>query len=194
MRNDFNNSADHDYFISVNDKGDRTWWLHGVRHRHDGPAEEFASGARVWWLNGEKHREDGPAEEHADGAKTWWFHGQRHRDDGPAYIDKNGWVKAWYRHGKMHRDGGPAMEAEPLKWWKKDDKLHREDGPAFEHPDPAYSKWYIDGIELKPHEVAQRLSLLGQRVAEAMQPANGVAAPATARFRSKTSHKVPVPA
>lgn len=214
MRDDFNNNADTDYFISTNHDGDRTWWLHGVRHRHDGPAEELADGtkiwwhegrkhrvdgpaevradgSRIWWFNDEKHRLDGPAEENADGSTTWWRNGQKHRDDGPAHEGEGGALKIWYRHGKEHRDDGPAMVFGELKWWKQNGKLHREDGPAFEHPDPAYNEWYIDGIKLTPAEVAEREAALLQREVQVITAVfargsfGGLAAPVTARFKSR---------
>ena len=33
----------------------------GMRHREDGPAEEYTNGDKFWWKNGKLHREDGPS-------------------------------------------------------------------------------------------------------------------------------------
>jgi hypothetical protein len=37
--------------------GRREWWLHGKRHREDGPAIEWPDGYRSWWLNGVRQPE-----------------------------------------------------------------------------------------------------------------------------------------
>ena len=79
--------------------GTKGWWLHGKRHREDGPAVERASGTKEWWLHGKWHREDGPAFEYANGAKEWFLHGNRHREDGPAIEDADG-DKVWCLNGK----------------------------------------------------------------------------------------------
>jgi len=86
----------------LNEYGAKEWWLHGKRHREDGPAFEFADGSKSWWLHGKPHREDGPAFEWADGDKQWFLHGKRHREDGPA-IEGAGGTKEWYLHDeKVH--------------------------------------------------------------------------------------------
>jgi hypothetical protein len=60
----------------VNDRGDKTWFLNGKRHREDGPAYEGADGTKWWLFNGKLHREDGPAVERSGGGKEWWFNGK----------------------------------------------------------------------------------------------------------------------
>ena len=79
----------------VDKYGTKRWYLHGSRHREDGPAVEYAGGAKEWWLHGKRHREDGPAYEYADGTKEWSLHGNRHREDGPAREWVNG-RKEWF--------------------------------------------------------------------------------------------------
>ena len=56
--------------------GSKEWYLHGERHRTDGPAVEQADGSKVWFLNDKLHRTDGPAIEYADGSKAWYLHGE----------------------------------------------------------------------------------------------------------------------
>ena len=58
----------------------KTWWLHGKRHREDGPAIEWANGVKAWYLHGKQHREDGPAYEGEDGYKEWWLNDNYYRD------------------------------------------------------------------------------------------------------------------
>jgi hypothetical protein len=76
------------------------------------------AGNKCWWLNNRIHREDGPAIESANGHKSWYLYGDCHRIDGPAieYADGDAW---WYSEGKLHRADGPAVEyADGRKgWW-----------------------------------------------------------------------------
>ena len=65
------------YEVRVYPDGDKYWFLHGKRHREDGPAVELADGTKQWWLNDKRHREDGPAREWADGQKQWWLHDEK---------------------------------------------------------------------------------------------------------------------
>ena len=58
----------------VNKWGHKEWYLHGKRHREDGPAIEYTHGRKGWFLNGKRHREDGPAIEYHDGSKRWYLH------------------------------------------------------------------------------------------------------------------------
>ena len=44
-----------------------------IRHRHDGPAIEYANGDKEWYVDNKRHRHDGPAIEWADGSKSWWY-------------------------------------------------------------------------------------------------------------------------
>ena len=66
-----------EYTVMVYDDGYKAWYLNGVLHREDGPAEEWADGDKWWYLNGELHREEGPAIEGADGSKEWWLNGEQ---------------------------------------------------------------------------------------------------------------------
>ena len=65
-----------EYTVRVYDSGTKSWWLHGVSHREDGPAIERGDGSKEWFLNDKLHREDGPAIERADGYKEWWLNGE----------------------------------------------------------------------------------------------------------------------
>ena len=80
--------------------GGKTWFLHGRRHRADGPAVEYADGGKQWYRRGERHRTDGPAIERADGHKEWFLHGKLHRTDGPAIEWADG-SKTWYVDGEQ---------------------------------------------------------------------------------------------
>jgi hypothetical protein len=44
--------------IVENNNGDKYWYLKGMLHRVDGPAEEWAGGSKQWWLNGEYMTEE----------------------------------------------------------------------------------------------------------------------------------------
>jgi len=46
-----------------------------IRHRLDGPANEYANGRKEWVANGTLHRLNGPAIEDADGCKLWCVDG-----------------------------------------------------------------------------------------------------------------------
>jgi hypothetical protein len=65
-------------------------------------------GDKYWYLHGHVHREDGPAFERIDGTTGWLIHGEYHREDGPAYESSD--TKMWYRHNLLHREDGPAIE------------------------------------------------------------------------------------
>ena len=87
------------YEVTVDDNGNKFWYLNGKRHRTDGPAMEYADGDKLWYLNGNLHRTDGPAIEYADGSKAWYLNGKCHRTDGPAVEFADG-TKYWYLNGK----------------------------------------------------------------------------------------------
>jgi hypothetical protein len=69
------------YEVTVDDDGERKWYLNGKRHREDGPAVERDDGYKLWWINGQLHREDGPAVEHANGNKAWYLNGKKLTED-----------------------------------------------------------------------------------------------------------------
>jgi hypothetical protein len=64
------------YTVTVDDNGDKHWWLDGKRHRVDGPAIEHADGSKRWYLHDKLHRVDGPAIEWASGGKRWYLDGK----------------------------------------------------------------------------------------------------------------------
>lgn len=53
------------------------WYIHGVRHRVDGPAYYNSQGYKEWIRNGKCHREDGPAVIHTDGSCEWYINGKQ---------------------------------------------------------------------------------------------------------------------
>lgn len=86
--------------IVIRKNGDRAWWLNGMRHREDGPAEICADGSQMWWLNDKRHRDDGPAAILSNGTYVWAKNGKWHRDDGPAIIFPDG-LKMWYNDDRV---------------------------------------------------------------------------------------------
>ena len=62
--------------FSINEFGDKEWYLNGNLHREDGPAVEYISGTKYWYINGLLHREDGPACEYFHGIKEWYYQGK----------------------------------------------------------------------------------------------------------------------
>lgn len=67
----------------------------GKLHREDGPAVIFDNGDTRWYLHGERHRLDGPAMEHK-GSKFWFRNDKLHREDGPAVESKNPMIPSGY--------------------------------------------------------------------------------------------------
>jgi len=105
--------------MTTTSDGAKMWYLHGKRHREDGPAIEWANGTKSWFINGKLHREDGPATEYADGQKRWYLHNKRHREDGPAIEYADG-TKSWFINGKHCADISAWAEA----------VLHHQNKPA----------------------------------------------------------------
>lgn len=62
----------------------------------DGPAIIRSNGSKEWWLHGKRHRIDGPAVE-SSVQNEWWFYGKRHRAYGPAI--KGNISESHYIHG-----------------------------------------------------------------------------------------------
>jgi hypothetical protein len=46
------------YEVIVYPNGDKAWFLNGLRHREDGPAEEYSTGTKAWCLNNESLTEE----------------------------------------------------------------------------------------------------------------------------------------
>lgn len=123
--------------------GRKCWYMHDKRHRVDGPAVEHRNGDKEWYIDDKLHRVDGPAVEKANGDKGWYVDGQLHRTDGPAkeLQDRN----EWYYRGVLHRSGAPAIEyADGHREWYVAGKLHRDNGPAYEHP-CGIGEYYLEG-------------------------------------------------
>lgn len=76
------------------------YFLHGVRHRVDGPAGDDN------WTDSFSHNVSQP----------WYYGGKLHRDDGPARVVRANAGRGhytvceeYYQHGFRHRAGGPAV-------------------------------------------------------------------------------------
>ena len=75
--------------------GSQAWWLHGKRHREDGPAVIYLDGYQAWYLHGQLHREDGPAVIWPDGSQEWWLDGvQVSAEEGFSKMTKERKMKA----------------------------------------------------------------------------------------------------
>lgn len=88
------------------DNGDSISWYNdsNQRHRVDGPAIIWKDdGEQLWYQHGVLHREDGPAIEFADGSKEWYFRGLMHRIGGPALEDIYG-NDEWCLNGQCYTD------------------------------------------------------------------------------------------
>jgi len=58
-----------------------------IRHRHDGPAVEWADGSKTWYVNDKRHHLDGPAIVYRNGEKEWYVD-----DVFIMYLDENGQI------------------------------------------------------------------------------------------------------
>jgi hypothetical protein len=63
--------------VTINNRGDKSWYQNGERHRLDGPAIELANGSKYWYQKGQLHRIDGPAIQYSNGDKSWYIRGRR---------------------------------------------------------------------------------------------------------------------
>ena len=63
--------------LTIDEYGNKRWYLNDELHRIDGPAIEWLNGYKWWFLNGKRHRINGPAIEYADGHKEWWLNGKK---------------------------------------------------------------------------------------------------------------------
>lgn len=77
------------------------WHLDGdsLPHREDGPAVVFKDGCKMWFIHGKRHRLDGPALEHTT-HNSWFVEDRLHRVDGPAVEYFTG-GKYWALHGVL---------------------------------------------------------------------------------------------
>lgn len=87
----------------------KVWYVHGIKHRIDGPATIDNSGVE-WRQNGLRHRIGGPAVIWSNGDREWWVNGKRHRTDGPAIIRKD--EQEWWINGKLQSNKKFAMKSE----------------------------------------------------------------------------------
>jgi len=114
----------------------------------------ISGGVAHYYLHGVPHRADGPAEVHPNGSESWFFDGRYHRDDGPAdiAIDEENIIVTWYQHDLLHRIDGPAIvdldkshDTIILSWWRGDKKHNSQqeivDGTV--RCRPAYMKFKI---------------------------------------------------
>jgi len=59
--------------------GNKNCWLDemGKFHRDDDlPADIWSCGCRTWYMHGERHRENGPAVIKCHRSEQWWYHGK----------------------------------------------------------------------------------------------------------------------
>ncbi len=61
--------------LTIDEYGNKCWYLNGKYHRTDGPAIEYRNGTKCWYLNDKRHRTDGPAIEYYNGYKFWYLNG-----------------------------------------------------------------------------------------------------------------------
>jgi hypothetical protein len=127
-------------------KGTEKWFIDGMRHREDGPAEIDIvdlgilgkgilgkKNCRIkWYVNDILHRADGPAH-----TEIWHY--------GNAGVSTPAKVEKWYLDGRRHRDGGPAIildepHHKEVSYYKLG-KRHRLDGPAV-------IKRFYNGLEV----------------------------------------------
>jgi len=54
----------------------------------------------MWFIHGKRHREDGPAVINAQKTE-WYLNDMRHRIGGPAVEFNNRNTKEWWEYGKM---------------------------------------------------------------------------------------------
>jgi len=66
--------------IYVDQHHTRHYWKKSLRHRVNGPAQEFKNGTKFWWEDGKRHRLDGPAEEWPNGVVEWWIEGNMYTE------------------------------------------------------------------------------------------------------------------
>jgi len=94
-------------------------WLNNqdLLHRVDGPAWiSGVNGHQEWYLHGKRHRVDGPAIIDATGLQEWYLHGQGHRVDGPAHIGASGSL-VWYVQGRnITTEVEEWMQAHNITW------------------------------------------------------------------------------
>jgi len=125
--------------------GRRAWWIHGKRHRENGPALIDRMGTEEWYQNGELHRENGPAVTSPMGGEIWAQRGLTHRENGAAVTHPDG-TQEWYLHGELHREDGPSViYPDGSSEWISDGQRHRTDGPAIEVPShPEKNEWWLN--------------------------------------------------
>ena len=64
--------------------GNKIWFLNGVKHNENGPAEIWADGSQFYLINGKLHRDDNlPAIIMSDGSQYW----SSREDKLPIYLD-----------------------------------------------------------------------------------------------------------
>jgi hypothetical protein len=96
--------------MTVDEHGNKYWFLHGELHRDDAPAIEYANGAKRWYQHGQLHRVGEPAVVAADGSKQWYQRDDLHREDGAAVEWADG-DKEWCLHGKHYEDANKWAQA-----------------------------------------------------------------------------------
>jgi hypothetical protein len=94
--------------------GSIEYYLGDDLHNTEGPAV-ISDGHKEWWIHGLRHRENGPAIEHADGSTEYYYYGMKHRVNKPAIMIKDQsfnftlFTHEYWFYGKLHREKGPAV-------------------------------------------------------------------------------------
>jgi hypothetical protein len=87
----------------IDECGDECWYDDkNLLHRDDGPAllvkKEHDILVSYWYIHGQRHRIDGPAILWDDGAYCYYRNDELHRTDGPAVVWEG--FKKWFINGE----------------------------------------------------------------------------------------------
>lgn len=152
--------------------GSKYYYMHGVKHREDGPAiYDNVTKQTIWYFMGMMHREDGPAKIFYSDNKEichnmWYKYGVLHNDKEAAYIKFNVLSRDitsiyYYKDGLLHKEDGPAMiinmNDREYKWWYQNGEFHNLNGPAY---DEEVTCWAINGVmysEDKYHKIVKNV-------------------------------------
>ncbi len=66
-----------DYPSFINEKGHKFWHKHGERHREGDKPAVITDVFEAYYIDGLLHRDNGPAEVYSDGTKTWYTNGKK---------------------------------------------------------------------------------------------------------------------
>lgn len=138
--------------------GYRAWFSYGVLSNPAGPAIVMPRPGKPprkqYFLHGVRHRADGPAGDDGqnNACHPYYYGGKFHRTDGPARVvyepaghGKRKFRLEYYLHGVFHRTGGAAVcvvdhaKRPLLAEWHLYGVRHRRDGPAYREWAPNFA-------------------------------------------------------